>query len=91
MHVVHLAAQPTAGRWAVQSTESAHAAVTAAVGAVAAYDADGTVPCASAGCAGRAQARGREAREAEGNEEAHGKEDREEAGAREAAYCEEGS
>jgi hypothetical protein len=52
MHVVHLAAQPTAGRWAVQPTESADATVAATLGtfdAVRAVDAFCTEP----GSAGR--------------------------------------
>lgn len=68
MHVVHLAAQPTAGRWAVQPTESADATVAATVGAVDAVD---TIDAVLASEPSVSVALGVEAGEAEGNEEAH--------------------
>ena len=75
MHVIHLAAQPTARRWAAEHAESADASVAAAVGA-------DTVNTARAIPAGR-EARGLEAgEEAEGDQEADGEEGCEEEGAR---------
>ncbi len=41
VHVVHLAAQPTAGRWAVQPAESTDATVAATLGTVDAVRAAG--------------------------------------------------
>jgi len=66
MHVIHLAAQPTAGRWATELSEPADATVAAALGAGDAIDA---TPCAEPTVIAGTIASGVEAGEAEGHEE----------------------
>jgi hypothetical protein len=89
MHVIHLAAQPTARRWVAEPAEPADATVAAPVGAHDTSRANDAI-CALLPVANGSEACGREAGEEEGHQEAHGEESRqEEEGAREAA-CQEG-
>lgn len=67
MHVVHLAAQPTARRWATEYPEPADATVAAALGARDTLDATRSAEPAVGTV-------GVEAGEAEGHEEAHDEE-----------------